>query len=316
MLLLGTGESGKSTIIKQMKLIHSAGYTQEEKENFRDVIFSNTIQSMKVILDAMEIMGISVDGPNQGHKAAIDDAPTQVEAETFPADLSAAIKALWKDSGVKQAFDRSREYQLNDSAAYYFDAIDRISQPNYLPTDQDVLRSRVKTTGIIESLFKIGDLTYRMFDVGGQRSERKKWIHCFEEVTAIVFMAALSEYDQKLQEDENVNRLEEALTLFDSICNSKWFVNTSLILFLNKKDLFEVKLTKSPLGNYFPDYKGNSYEEACEYILNRFQSLNKNEGKQVYSHITCATDTTQIKFVMNSVNDIIVNKNLSATGFM
>ena len=67
-----------------------------------------------------------------------------------------------------------------------------------------MLRSRVKTTGITETTFVIGDLTYRMFDVGGQRSERKKWIHCFENVTAIIFLVAISEYDQVLIEDETV----------------------------------------------------------------------------------------------------------------
>ena len=70
-----------------------------------------------------------------------------------------------------------------------------------MPNDQDVLRSRVKTTGITETTFIIGDLTYRMFDVGGQRSERKKWIHCFESVTSIIFCVALSEYDQVLLEE-------------------------------------------------------------------------------------------------------------------
>ncbi len=73
----------------------------------------------------------------------------------------------------------------------YFDNIDRIAQPDYMPNDQDVLRSRVKTTGITETTFIIGDLTYRMFDVGGQRSERKKWIHCFENVTTILFLVAI-----------------------------------------------------------------------------------------------------------------------------
>ena len=95
-----------------------------------------------------------------------------------------------------------------------------------------------------------------MFDVGGQRSERKKWIHCFENVTSVIFLAAISEYDQVLIEDETVNRMQEALTLFDSICNSKWFTSTSMILFLNKVDLFKEKLTKSPLSDYFPDYTG------------------------------------------------------------
>jgi guanine nucleotide-binding protein subunit alpha len=185
----------------------------------------------------------------------------------------------------------------------YFDAVDRIAQPDYLPTDQDVLRSRVKTTGITETTFIIGDLTYRMFDVGGQRSERKKWIHCFENVTTILFLVAISEYDQLLFEDETVNRMQEALTLFDSICNSRWFVKTSIILFLNKIDRFKEKLPVSPMKNYFPDYEGGAdYSAACDYILNRFVSLNQAEQKQIYTHFTCATDTTQIRFVMAAVN--------------
>lgn len=86
----------------------------------------------------------------------------------------------------------------------YFREIDRMADPNYLPIDQDILRSRVKTTGITETMFRVGELTYRLFDVGGQRSERKKWIHCFENVTALVFLVSLSEYDQMLYEDESV----------------------------------------------------------------------------------------------------------------
>ena len=140
----------------------------------------------------------------------------------------------------------------------YFDSIDRIGDMNYVPTDQDVLRSRVKTTGITETTFNIGELTYRMFDVGGQRSERKKWIHCFENVTAVIFMVAISEYDQLLMEDESVNRMDEALTLFDSICNSRWFEKTSILLFLNKTDLFRQKLMTTPLNQYFKDFQGNS----------------------------------------------------------
>ena len=202
----------------------------------------------------------------------------------------------------------------------YFDSIDRIAAHDYLPNDQDVLRSRVKTTGITETTFIIGDLTYRMFDVGGQRSERKKWIHCFENVTTILFLVAISEYDQLLFEDETVNRMQEALTLFDSICNSRWFIKTSIILFLNKIDRFKEKLPVSPMQNYFPDYDGKhplinpdsartntsqggaDYAAACDYILNRFVSLNQAETKQIYTHFTCATDTTQIRFVMGAVN--------------
>ena len=96
-----------------------------------------------------------------------------------------------------------------------------------------------------------------MFDVGGQRSERKKWIHCFEAVTCIIFCVALSEYDQVLLEVNSVNRMEESLTLFGSIVNSSWFTRTSIVLFLNKIDIFKKKIMTVPLSKYYPDYEGS-----------------------------------------------------------
>ncbi|PMD26126.1 guanine nucleotide-binding protein alpha subunit [Hyaloscypha hepaticicola] len=376
MLLLGAGESGKSTILKQMKLIHEGGYSRDERESFKEIIFSNTVQSMRVILEAMESLELPLDDQRaEYHVQTIFMQPQQIEGDNLPPEVGSAIAALWRDAGVQDCFKRSREYQLNDSARYcsrrrasdipscdepkslserfnhrsqmsamllsksslqapspqtpgdslanllfalsYFDNIDRIAQPDYMPNDQDVLRSRVKTTGITETTFIIGDLTYRMFDVGGQRSERKKWIHCFENVTTILFLVAISEYDQLLFEDETVNRMQEALTLFDSICNSRWFIKTSIILFLNKIDRFKEKLPVSPMKNYFPDYEGgDDYALACDYILNRFVSLNQHETKQIYTHFTCATDTTQIRFVMAAVNDIIIQENLRLCGLI
>ncbi|KAK9455453.1 guanine nucleotide binding protein, alpha subunit [Dipodascopsis uninucleata] len=318
MLLLGAGESGKSTIIKQMKLIHEGGYSRDERLSFRDIIFSNTVQSMKVIIEAMDSLGVDLGNrSNMQYANLIYNLPNQIETESLPQAVGLAIAILWKDEGVQETFRRSREYQLNDSAQYYFDSIERIVDPFYVPNDQDVLRSRVKTTGITETTFVMGSLTYRMFDVGGQRSERKKWIHCFENVTTVLFLAAISEYDQMLFEDETVNRMTEALTLFESICNSRWFFKTSIILFLNKIDIFDEKIKTSPLRLYFPDYdKGDDEKSAKEYILNLFVNLNKSDTKQVYTHFTCATDTNQVKFVMLAVNDIIIQENLRDSGLI
>ena len=318
MLLLGAGESGKSTVLKQMKLIHHGGYNESERESYKEIIYSNTIQSMRAILEAMPQLDLTLSPQNDARRAVILALPPQIEAESLPRDVADAIRTLWRDPGVQEAVRRAREFQLNDSAVYYFNAIDRMSSPNYLPTDQDILRSRVKTTGITETTFKVGELTYKLFDVGGQRSERKKWIHCFENVTALVFLVSLSEYDQMLYEDESVNRMQEALTLFDSICNSRWFVKTSIILFLNKIDLFAEKLPRSPLEDYFPDYTGgNNYDAACDYLLHRFVSLNQSAAtKQIYAHYTCATDTQQIKFVLSAIQDILLQLHLRECGLL
>ncbi|KAL2089083.1 hypothetical protein ACEWY4_015982 [Coilia grayii] len=317
LLLLGGGESGKSTIVKQMKIIHEDGFSGDDVKQFRPVVYSNTIQSLATVLRAMETLSIEYADKDRAadSKMVFDVVGRMEDTEPFSAELLAAMIRLWSDGGTQACFGRSREYQLNDSAQYYLDSLQRIGSPEYLPTEQDILRTRVKTTGIVETHFTFKNLNFRLFDVGGQRSERKKWIHCFEDVTAIIFCVALSGYDQMLHEDETTNRMHESLLLFDSICNNKFFVDTSIILFLNKKDLFAEKIQKSPLTICFPEYTGStSYDDTTAYIQVQFESKNRSPNKEIYCHLTCATDTGNIQVVFDAVTDIIIANNLRGCG--
>ncbi|KAI8332816.1 G-protein alpha subunit-domain-containing protein [Chlamydoabsidia padenii] len=236
----------------------------------------------------------------------------------LPKDFVEMIDYLWHHRTIQQVYRRRNEYQLNDSAAYYFEAVHRIGDPRFIPTDQDILRSRVKTTGITETTFMDGQHLIRVLDVGGQRSERKKWIHCFENVTALLFMVALSEYDQVLFEDPTVNRLHESLQLFASICNTPWFTRTSFILLFNKTDLFKQKWSCDTFQLYFSDYKGPShYKGGYQYIRKQFLDLKpQTNDTQVYTHFTCATDTKQIRFVLVAVTNIILQQNMRSGGLL
>jgi GTPase SAR1 family protein len=224
-------------------------------------------------------------------------------------EFTQAIKVLWEDPLIQKETN-SKDYAVSESVSYYFNDMDRISQSNYVPTDQDMLMARIRTAGIVEMSFQMANTPFRLVDVGGQRSERKKWIHCFEDVTAIIFVAALSDYDLVLREDEETNRMEETLVLFDEICNSAWFDKAAMILFLNKKDLFEKKIMdeSSPdLSFCFSDYTGGrDYQKALEFMQEKFVSLNRNSQKRIYPHVTCATDTEQVRTVMRAVNDAIM----------
>uniref|UniRef100_A0A3Q3XBW4 Uncharacterized protein n=1 Tax=Mola mola TaxID=94237 RepID=A0A3Q3XBW4_MOLML len=296
--------------VKLLLIIHKDGYSLEECLEFITIIYSNTLQSIMAIVKAMNTLSIGY-----GHSDQQVAAADKTEG-TMPKELSDIILRLWKDTGIQACFDRASEYQLNDSAGYYLNDLERLIQPGYVPTEQDVLRSRVKTTGIIETQFSFKDLHFRMFDVGGQRSERKKWIHCFEGVTCIIFIAALSAYDMVLVEDDEVNRMHESLHLFNSICNHRYFAATSIVLFLNKKDVFVEKIKKAHLSMCFPEYDGpNTYEDAGNYIKVQFLDLNmRRDIKEIYSHMTCATDTENVKFVFDAVTDIIIKENLKDCG--
>ena len=217
---------------------------------------------------------------------------------------------------MQRTYEARSKFQLSDSAKYYFDKVLEMAQPRYIPTEQDVFRSRQRTTGIVENEFHIGVDKFKMFDVGGQRNERKKWIHCFEGVDSVMFVAALSEYDQTLFEDETTNRMEEALRLFSEICNSRWFKNTSIILFLNKKDILAEKVLKVPLTVCFPEYEGdNSAPHVAQYIQEQFTMKNRHKTRRIYCHVTCATDSSNVQHVFNAVKDIITRKNLAEGGF-
>lgn len=321
-LLLGAGESGKSTIFKQMKIIHQEGYSQEECEQFRDIVYGNTLKAIKALVSASLNLDIPVEEPENRERAEminnLDNEVLLNVQKVWDEKLAHDIGKLWKDPGIQKVFECRNQFQLDDSAPYYFNSIDRIASPEYIPTEQDVLRSRVKTTGIVETDFKLNNQTVKMIDVGGQRNERKKWIHCFEGVTAIIFVSSLSEYDQKCYEDDTTNRMNESLLLFDEICNSRWFVDTSVVLFLNKMDLFKDKIQKTDLNVAFPEYDGGcNFERAANFIKEKYQSTCRHKGnKTIYAHLTCATDTGHLKKVFDAIQDIILQKTLKDQGLM
>ncbi|CAO3698604.1 hypothetical protein CU097_007669 [Rhizopus azygosporus] len=314
-LLLGAGESGKSTLIKQLRLLHASGFDDSERESYRIVVFSNIIMEMQTIFEAMQLLNIPFEHEsNAQYMPLIQDVRQLGQREPYPASFLEPLKILWADAGVQRARSEANTmFALHDNAIYFFSQLDRFWEPGYMPTDQDIVRCRAKTTGIVETTFHIGPLTYRMFDVGGQRSERKKWIHCFENVTAVLFVVAISGYDQCLVEDKDSNQMHESLMLFDSICNSVWFKNTSVILFLNKIDIFKKKIHVSPVSKWFPDFEGNddSFDQTVEYFKRRFHRLNQNSNKRLYIHCTDATDGRLLDNVMTAVSDIILNENLN-----
>ncbi|XP_070521157.1 guanine nucleotide-binding protein G(q) subunit alpha isoform X6 [Cardiocondyla obscurior] len=308
LLLLGTGESGKSTFIKQMRIIHGSGYSDEDKKGFIKLVYQNIFMAMQSMIRAMDFLKIQYGDSSNIEKAELVRSVDFETVTTFESPYVEAIKDLWADAGIQECYDRRREYQLTDSAKYYLMEIDRVAASNYLPTEQDILRVRVPTTGIIEYPFDLEEIRFRMVDVGGQRSERRKWIHCFENVTSIIFLVALSEYDQILFESENENRMEESKALFKTIITYPWFQHSSVILFLNKKDLLEEKIMYSHLVDYFPEFDGRQRDAqaAREFILKMFVDLNPDSDKIIYSHFTCATDTENIKLVFCAVKDTIM----------
>jgi GTPase SAR1 family protein len=319
LLLLGTGESGKSTLFKQMLTIYGKPPTQEELNHYHGHIQHNLFIGMYQLCKHSDKWG-DVEVGNQTaweffrQATAIGQSlPTSTfELEPLHAQY---IAQLWSDPIIQTAWDNRAEFQIGDSVEYFMQKVDKIAESTYNVTQDDYVRLRIRTTGIVENEFKIEGNLYKIFDVGGQRNERKKWIHCFENVSVVIFVVAMSEYDQKLAEDEKTNRMEEALVLFEEICNSVWFKKTSMLLFLNKRDLFETKLQKVPLNQYFESYTGpNTYDHAQKWLQEQFVSKSHDKSQAIYSYCTTAVDSNNVRVVLNSVRDTILRGALQSIG--
>lgn len=201
---------------------------------------------------------------------------------------------------------------INDSHASFLRDVKRISSPSFIPNEDDVLKARLRTTQVTLERYTIEGTDFEVCDVGGQRAERRKWINCFTDVSAVIFVAALSEYDQKLAEAKNQNRMVEALSLFGSIVKNAYFEKTPIMLFLNKKDIFEEKIQFSDIANvsHFSDYGGptRDFDYGVLYFIQKFEEQLEGEFSDNFIHVTNATDTNNMEFVLNASRLIIMRE--------
>jgi len=176
-----------------------------------------------------------------------------------------------------------------------------------------VLHGRVRTLGVHETRVEVMGSAFTMVDVGGQRSERRRWFPLFQDVNAIIFLTALDDYDKVLEEDNKTNRFIESLNLFEQLSGLQWFVQTPFIVFFNKSDLFREKLLRSPLNTFFvgiSEEDGVIFDAALAFLQKKFQAAFK--GRALYMYVTCAIDTENCKKVFLAVKDMLLMAHIDA----
>jgi len=309
LLLLGAGESGKSTVWKQMKMIHVQGFEDKEREEiYVPAVVENVICLLQGYLQLTKKHNIPVSDQHQDIITKLN-SDLHYENKTTPG-LYPQFLSLFEDKGIQEIIHTKMHdlsLEVVDTAAYWTQHYKRILSTDYSPTVEDIIKCRTKTNGISDLSFGMDGVEFRLIDVGGQRSERKKWISCFQNLTAILFVVALSEYDQKLREDSDVNRMHESMKLFRGVVANEALHHVHMILFFNKDDIFREKIKKNRLQDTFPDYDGNNdYESAYEFIKNKFTSMNTKPDRTIHTQTTVATDIENIRQVMDDVKCILL----------
>ncbi|KAI0944664.1 hypothetical protein AcW1_002324 [Taiwanofungus camphoratus] len=418
-LLLGQGESGKSTTLKNFQIAYSRNAWAEERKSWRTIIQLNLIRNVNTILDLLseEMSGPSAvaiadsdasDGEeeteapsssntslrftehhallklrlaplrrlqqdleysigassgeeqfctaspvdsqftsvwgfehrgrrqeffirsNTAWKTALgsnDDAPSRKFRETkareaieIIAGCAEDMRTVWEDPTVQQMLQK-RRFRMEAAPGFFLNDVERIADREYEPSDEDIVRARLRTLGVQEHRIKFetgpaAGSEWCLYDVGGSRTQRAAWLPYFDDCDAIIFLAPINCFDERLAEDRKVNRLEDSYMLWKLVCLSKLLAKTQIILFLNKCDLLDQKLKSGvQVKNYVRSFgdRQNDVETVSKYFAQHFKDILKRhspEPRPFRVHMTSVIDTKATAVTLGVVEEGILRAHL------
>lgn len=326
--LLGQGESGKSTIFKQMKIIQAreegtADFTEEERLALRHTVWSNVISQMRILLRVARDEQMEYSSPAvRAHAEQLADDMLQLEPGSEMARDT--LKELWAEESLKVIYgERDRLFNLSDGVVHFWNALDRVFSPGYMPSNDDILRIRLRTVGFDEAVFSYKGSRFRVLDVGGQRSERRNWQEQLNKATCIMFVSSLTEFDQQLREDFSQSRLEETMHLWAELTDlvaRRQSKDLALILLLNKLDLFQEKMrgpSKTNFQRYFKSYKGQlAWAPCAAHVRDTFLAMAGPKGVDVTVHLVSAVESDSARLLWQDVRDMLRDRLLRNLGLM
>ncbi|KAJ6249069.1 guanine nucleotide-binding protein g(o) subunit alpha [Anaeramoeba flamelloides] len=302
-LILGTGESGKSTFVKQIHLIHKDGFDTKTRERFKIAIHFNLIKGLQDLIEGLPLIRKNV----QKSLSEVAQDFLQLNPRTgLTTTIIDAVESLWADESIKEMYEQRSLIQIPSSTNYFLDSLERISKNDYLPNDNDIIMCRIPTTGINQVQFEDQGLQWSLIDVGGQRSERRKWIHHFDNVSIVFYVIALDEYDQALYENIEINRMTESLDLLSQTLGNQIFRKTPCFLIFNKFDLFQKKIKKVDLNVCFKKYKGGKNEQnALNFIYKTFKKAVSSKKRNINCFSSIGTETDNVCQVLKQVQESV-----------
>ena len=316
-LMLGAGECGKTTIFKQIKILKCGGFDADERESFVGIIRNSILNDMKLLIDFANDRGIELDN--------IADSMSELsqvidESEMENPYIQNLFHTIWNDLSFKNKVYEdaiTESVGVGDNADYFFDNVERILSNNYYPSDEDILKIRIRTTGLNSLKLLIGDETLKtiIIDVGGQQSERRKWKSIFSNVNYVIFVISMSDFDQRcFEESEEMNRTKDALNLFESIINEPYFKDIPFFLIFNKRDIFQKKMkfkSKEFQQIYnFSNLDLSNYNDCYSYIKNTFfkRAHSREENINIFAYDSCAMEKDNVNEIFQQICEVIMQQ--------
>eukprot|EP01084_Bolivina_argentea_P106144 190039_1 len=359
LLLLGTENSGQSTLFRESKSIRGWRFEQAELLELRHIIRQNIVLCIVQLLKKSDNLYkaeiipkcVDLEIPKLMEYvqciASFKNESFEHEQEldyNVMENLGNALDKIWNLEAIQLTYNRCVNFAIPKNIKYIFKKVTLIFREDYYPSRDDVLRTTICSNGIIVYKHEYNGAFLDIYDVSGQPNERKKWIHSFENMYCLIFVAALNHYRYVLFEDEQKNAMHASISFFDEIVNSEFFRQKRIILFLNNKDLFsecireEISLSVcfstnkgwtrnewEEKNDYQPIYDDEEidnnlfqkcYEAALDFIQNAYLSSNKNTHYKsgISVHVTDGMDS-QIEEIFFDVQNIVIKSNLGNGGF-
>lgn len=283
-----------------MEILYTEGFSDSLRITFRSIIRRNFVEAVQALVDeGLKRQKFSSMEESESHKFLSGMRFSEIDDEDELKEIATHLKILCSSEVVNEALKKKNQIYLLDSYSFFNHNIEKIMSPGYIPDEQDILRSKIRTSGITEKEFIIDKTNFVFVDVGGQRNERRKWLHCSKDATLVLFVASISEFDQPLYEDSSSDRMKESLKVFADTIENPEFKHIPVILFLNKMDLFREKISSGiDPGCCFSDYKsGCDFNSAKMFIARKFSEIAERNNKEIMYHFTTAVDTKNIESV-------------------
>ena len=346
-LLLGAGQVGKSTIFKQLKLVYDDQW--EDWESWRQeasfTVRYTILHSMHFVLKNLDHDIIdSLDEITM--RAAVRVAGINTE-DFHNFDFNENIddlRTLWTDPVIKNVILNYKQLWVPHCLSYFLDHLDRIWSSEYEGTKEDALNVYCRTCGLIEGTFTVNDTQLSVFDTGGQRKERRKWIQLFETVHCVVVAVSLSHFDRTLVEDGRVNALRESVDLFEELMKCKYLRRSPFVLLFTHSNLFEHKIRDrhKSLSECFADYRdvgdrslllavsylrqiswsvnipplltrlcaeyfGGEVQSAMDFVIAKFKAkIPEQRMGSVHIHTICALKTDEVQAVFDEIPNLMI----------